>query len=59
MLRDGDRTRYLSLVEYLASRLTDLPVELEANRPAPYFPCEPPLIHCDGACRPAEFCSAF
>jgi hypothetical protein len=58
MLRDGDESRYRTLVTYLETRLTELPVELELNRAAPYFPCEPGLVRCDGECRPTEFCSA-
>jgi hypothetical protein len=56
MLRAGDEARYQELVGYLTRRFTELPFELELNRPAPYFDCQEPQVRCGRECREPEFC---
>jgi hypothetical protein len=57
MLRDGDEGRYEQLGSYLARRLEELPVELEANREAPPpVICDPWLIQCGDVCMYPEEC---
>jgi hypothetical protein len=56
MLRDGDTERFDAMVSYLRRRLTALPLELELNRPTPYYDCEPPLERCGRECRVAGYC---
>jgi hypothetical protein len=57
MLRGGDEQRHSSLESYLARRLSELPVELEANReaPVPQY-CEYPMILCGNRCAYPEEC---
>jgi hypothetical protein len=57
MLRGGDVQRHRSLESYLAQRLSELPVELEANREAPVLGyCEFPMIVCGDRCAYPEEC---
>jgi hypothetical protein len=53
MLRSGDEERYRSLSSYLARRLEELPVELEANRAGPPVEaiyCPYPFVQCGDSC---------
>lgn len=58
MLRDGDDGRYRALHKYLERRLTELPVELEANRAGPVYNsgCSYPLVQCGDYCDYPENC---
>ncbi len=56
MLRGGDESRYQGLAQFLERRLIDLPLELELNRPAPYFGCQDELVPCGRECRFPGFC---
>jgi hypothetical protein len=51
MLRAGDDERYEALSSYLAQRIEDLPLELEANREGPpVLGCEPFFVPCGNTC---------
>ncbi|HWO08181.1 MAG TPA: CotH kinase family protein, partial [Polyangiaceae bacterium] len=59
MLRDGDEGRYRALSSYLARRIVELPIELQANRdqgPPVDAYCEYPWILCGNACALPEEC---
>jgi hypothetical protein len=59
MLRDGDDGRYRTLSSYLARRIEDLPLELQANReqgPPIDIYCEYPFIQCGADCALPEEC---
>jgi hypothetical protein len=57
MLREGDDERYTSLRSRVEARLTELPLELEANRAGPVGgSCRYPLVQCGEACVEPEAC---
>jgi hypothetical protein len=57
MLREGDDERYVSLRKRIVDRLTELPVELEANRAGPVGgSCRYPLVQCGEVCVEPEAC---